>query len=107
MPRGQIGVFLTPNKRPPERDPWTRSRHGRCGRRRLAGLELRKDLLADLVEDLGRVARAVLEVEDHVMDAGRAQPVEEAEYDVAAATDAEVDRLRRLVRVVAQIDVER
>ena len=82
------------------------SLHVRYGHRRLTGLELRQDLLADLFEDLRRFARAVLEVEDDVVDADRAQPVEEAEYDVPAATDAQVDRLGRSIRVIGQVDVE-
>jgi hypothetical protein len=78
----------------------------RYGRRWLAGLELRQDLPADLVEDLGRFARAVFEVEDDVVDADGAQLIEEAEYDIPAATDAQVDRLGWSVRIVGQVDVE-
>ena len=45
----------------------------------LTGIKLRQDLLTDFVENLCRVARPVLEVEDHVVDTGRTQLVEEVE----------------------------
>jgi hypothetical protein len=54
-----------------------------------------QDLLADLFEDLGRVPRAVLEVEDHVIDPGRAQRVKKAENDITAAAKAQVDGRRQ------------
>ena len=73
----------------------------------LAGIKLRQDLLADFVEDLCRVARPVLQVQYHVVDTDRTQPFEVAEQGVPAAANAEVDWLRWLIWVVAQIDVER
>jgi hypothetical protein len=72
----------------------------------LTGLEWGQDLLADLFKDLCRVAHRILEVEDDVVDAGRAQRGEEAQNNVPTAAITEVDGLRRCVRVVSQIDVE-
>ena len=74
-------------------------------RRGLSGVKLRQDLPANLFENLGRASRGVLEIEDDVMDSNRAKPVEKPKYDVPAAAEAEVDRLRWMVWIVAQIDV--
>ena len=71
-------------------------------RSRLTGLEWRQDLPAHLLEDLGRVALAILEVQDDMMDASRAQRVEEAQNNVPTAAETEMDRFRRCVRVVVR-----
>src|SRR3954469_23619124 len=73
----------------------------------LGGLELRQHLPSDLFQHNSRVPSPVLQVEDDVVDACPAQRVEEAVQHIASTAEAEMDRLRRTVRVLCQIDVER
>jgi hypothetical protein len=55
---------------------------------------------------LARAAGAVVEVQDHVMDAARANRDEEVEQGFATATEPEMNGLRRVIRIRVQMDVE-
>jgi hypothetical protein len=74
---------------------------------RLTGFELGQDLLANFFEVLGCVTLAILEIEDDMVYASRTQRSKELEHDIPTAAETEVEWLRRGVRVVSQINVER
>jgi hypothetical protein len=65
---------------------------------RLAGL--------DFFENLARITPAVFEVQDDVIDSGFAQLDEKTKHELPPAPIPEVDRRRRFVRVVGEIDVK-
>ena len=74
---------------------------------RLTGFELGQDLLTYFFEVLGSAALAILEVEDNMVHADRTQSGEEANQDISPSAKPKVEWLRRGVRVISQIDVQR
>ena len=72
----------------------------------LAGYQGRQDLTTKLLDHGTRAAPAVFEIQDDIVDARCAYGFEKAQDIGATAAEAEVDRLRRLVGRLGQIDIE-